>query len=327
MTFTHHSRQTVVYAAILTADDGLSQAAPFPVSGWPTRVWFVEFAPFCRLETANAGVTYGRHDVHPGVTADPGNDRPSHCDYGTDSVVVVDNRNEVRDFLISRRARITPDQAGLPAYGGNRRVPGLRREEVALLAGVSIDYYTRLERGKLNGVSEGVLEALADALQLDEAERAHLFDLARAGNHLAHPASHRAAAHPAQCAADLGCDHRRAGVRTQRPPRHLGREPTRLRALLRDVSRPGAADQRCPIRLPQPAGPYVLPRLERRSQRHCCDSAHRSRSQPPRPGPDRPGRGSRCGARSSGLAGPRTTYASTAPGAKTSITRSSATFI
>ena len=96
--------------------------------------------------------------------------------------MVVDNRNEVRDFLVSRRARITPERAGLPAYGGNRRVPGLRREEVAMLAGVSIDYYTRLERGNLNGVSQSVLEALADALQLDEAERAHLFDLARAGN-------------------------------------------------------------------------------------------------------------------------------------------------
>ena len=62
--------------------------------------------------------------------------------------MVVDNRNEVRDFLVSRRARITPERAGLPAYGGNRRVPGLRREEVAMLAGVSIDYYTRLERGQ-----------------------------------------------------------------------------------------------------------------------------------------------------------------------------------
>src|SRR5256885_16945407 len=96
------------------------------------------------------------------------------------SVVAVDNRNEVRDFLLSRRARITPERAGLPAYGGNRRVPGLRREEVALLAGVSIDYYVRLERGNLDGVSERVLEALARALQLNEAERAHLFDLARA---------------------------------------------------------------------------------------------------------------------------------------------------
>src|SRR6267142_395327 len=95
----------------------------------------------------------------------------------------MDTRNEIREFLRSRRARITPDQAGLRTYGGGgRRVPGLRREEVALLAGVSVDYYTRLERGNATGVSENVLAALARALQLDEAERAHLFDLARAAH-------------------------------------------------------------------------------------------------------------------------------------------------
>lgn len=93
--------------------------------------------------------------------------------------MLVDTKKETREFLTSRRARITPEQAGLPTYGA-RRVPGLRREEVAVLAGVSVPYYTRLERGDMNGVSEGVLEALARALQLDEAERAHLFDLARA---------------------------------------------------------------------------------------------------------------------------------------------------
>jgi transcriptional regulator with XRE-family HTH domain len=91
----------------------------------------------------------------------------------------VDTKSEVREFLTSRRARITPEEAGVTVYGA-RRVPGLRREEVAVLAGVSVDYYTRLERGNLSGVSEGVLEALARALRLDEAERAHLFDLARA---------------------------------------------------------------------------------------------------------------------------------------------------
>jgi transcriptional regulator with XRE-family HTH domain len=101
--------------------------------------------------------------------------------------VVVDNRNEIRQFLTSRRARITPGQAGLPVYGANRRVAGLRREEVALLAGVSVDYYTRLERGNLSGVSEAVLDALAQALQLDEAERGHLFDLARSANPTARP--------------------------------------------------------------------------------------------------------------------------------------------
>ena len=91
----------------------------------------------------------------------------------------MDHRNEIREFLSTRRARITPAQAGLPAYGGNRRVKGLRREEVCLLAGVSIDYYVRMERGNLSGVSDSVLEAVAGALQLDDAERDHLFDLAR----------------------------------------------------------------------------------------------------------------------------------------------------
>jgi transcriptional regulator with XRE-family HTH domain len=91
----------------------------------------------------------------------------------------VETRQEIREFLTSRRARITPEQAGLASYG-SRRVPGLRREEVAVLAGVSAPYYTRLERGDMSGVSESVLEALARALELDDAERAHLFDLARA---------------------------------------------------------------------------------------------------------------------------------------------------
>ena len=101
----------------------------------------------------------------------------------------MDNRTQIREFLVSRRARITPEQAGLPAYGGNRRVKGLRREEVALLAGVSIDYYVRMERGNLAGASDAVLDGIARALQLDEAERAHLFDLARAASRP--PARHR----------------------------------------------------------------------------------------------------------------------------------------
>lgn len=92
----------------------------------------------------------------------------------------VSIKDDVREFLTSRRAKVTPEQAGLPTFGDKRRVPGLRREEVALLAGVSADYYARLERGNLAGVSEQVLDALARALQLDDAERAHLFDLARA---------------------------------------------------------------------------------------------------------------------------------------------------
>jgi transcriptional regulator with XRE-family HTH domain len=94
----------------------------------------------------------------------------------------MSNGEEIRDFLSSRRARITPEQAGLPAYGGKRRVPGLRREEVALLAGISVEYYRRLERGNARGVSESVLEGIARVLQLDDAERAHLSDLVRAAN-------------------------------------------------------------------------------------------------------------------------------------------------
>jgi transcriptional regulator with XRE-family HTH domain len=90
----------------------------------------------------------------------------------------MDHRSEVQEFLRTRRARLTPEEAGLIG-GGHRRVPGLRREEVALLAGVSVDYYAQLERGDLAGASDEVLGALALALQLDEAETSHLFDLAR----------------------------------------------------------------------------------------------------------------------------------------------------
>src|SRR5215217_3190050 len=92
----------------------------------------------------------------------------------------VDRRREIREFLMSRRARVTPEQAGLYVLEGDvRRVPGLRREEVADLAGVSADYYTQLERGAVDGASDSVLNAVARALRLDDAERLHLFDLAR----------------------------------------------------------------------------------------------------------------------------------------------------
>lgn len=98
-------------------------------------------------------------------------------------------RREVREFLTTRRARITPDQVGLPSTGA-RRVPGLRRSEVATLAGLSVEYYARLERGQVAGASSGVLEALARALRLDETEREHLLDLARAADGI--PTSGRA---------------------------------------------------------------------------------------------------------------------------------------
>jgi transcriptional regulator with XRE-family HTH domain len=93
----------------------------------------------------------------------------------------VDPTDDLAEFLTSRRANITPEQVGLTTYG-SRRVKGLRREEVASLAGVSVEYYKRLERGQASGVSDGVLEALARALRLDDAERSHLHDLARAAS-------------------------------------------------------------------------------------------------------------------------------------------------
>jgi transcriptional regulator with XRE-family HTH domain len=91
-----------------------------------------------------------------------------------------DVRAQIREFLSTRRAKLTPERAGLPMYGGDRRrVSGLRREEVASLAGISSEYYTRLERGNVTGVSGSVVEGIAHALQLDEAERTHLLDLLR----------------------------------------------------------------------------------------------------------------------------------------------------
>ncbi|MFF4906414.1 helix-turn-helix transcriptional regulator [Streptomyces sp. NPDC001260] len=93
----------------------------------------------------------------------------------------MDNQAEVREFLTSRRAKITPEQAGLPS-GSRRRVPGLRRSEVAALADMSVEYYSKLERGNLAGASPAVLEALARALRLDDAERAHLLNLAHAAD-------------------------------------------------------------------------------------------------------------------------------------------------
>jgi transcriptional regulator with XRE-family HTH domain len=92
----------------------------------------------------------------------------------------MDSQSEIREFLMTRRARLTPEQAGLPDFGGRRRVDGLRREEVALMAGISVEYYTRLERGNATGVSEQVLDGISRALQLDDAEHAHLLDLVRA---------------------------------------------------------------------------------------------------------------------------------------------------
>ena len=94
----------------------------------------------------------------------------------------MDDREELREFLTSRRGRLTPQQAGLPDFGGRRRVPGLRRDEVALLAGMSVQYYTRFERGTATGLSEGILDGISRALRLTEAEHRHLYDLVRVAN-------------------------------------------------------------------------------------------------------------------------------------------------
>lgn len=94
----------------------------------------------------------------------------------------MDSSEEIREFLVSRRARLTPEDVGLPDYGGRRRVPGLRREEVAMLAGVSPEYYKRLERGNAGGVSDAVLDGIGRALRLDEAEHTYLHDLVRAAD-------------------------------------------------------------------------------------------------------------------------------------------------
>ena len=103
----------------------------------------------------------------------------------------MDSRSDIREFLTTRRARLTPAEAGLPNFGGQRRVPGLRREEVALLAGMSVEYYVRLERGNATGVSEQVLDGISRALQLDDAEHAHLLGLVRAANAGAQPQRRR----------------------------------------------------------------------------------------------------------------------------------------
>ncbi|VXC48021.1 helix-turn-helix transcriptional regulator [Nocardioides sp. AX2bis] len=109
----------------------------------------------------------------------------------------MDNRQEVSEFLTTRRARLTPEQVGLPSTG-TRRVPGLRRSEVATLAGLSVEYYARLERGQVAGASSSVLDALVRALQLDDTERAHLLDLARAADGI--PTSGRQRRRPAGAA-------------------------------------------------------------------------------------------------------------------------------
>ncbi|MFM9432797.1 helix-turn-helix transcriptional regulator, partial [Arthrobacter sp. MP_2.3] len=102
----------------------------------------------------------------------------------------MSTRNDIQEFLTSRRARLTPEQVGLQSYG-RRRVPGLRREEVAMLAQVSVEYYSRLERGNLSDVSESILESLVHALRLNDVEERHLRDLIRASDNSTRPKRQR----------------------------------------------------------------------------------------------------------------------------------------
>src|SRR5829696_4105515 len=119
------------------------------------------------------------HGLRSRDPSERGTDRASIATAAIPTVEPVSPRADLRDFLVSRRSKLTPEQAGLSVYGGNRRVTGLRREEAAMLAGISVEYYTRLERGSVGEVSDSVLEGVAHALQLDEAERDHLFRLVR----------------------------------------------------------------------------------------------------------------------------------------------------
>ena len=261
-------------------------------------------------------------------------DRHCHRTVGLRSVVDVDRKDDIREFLISRRAKVSPEQAGIPSYGELRRVPGLRREEVAQLAGVSTDYYTRLERGSIRGVSDAVLEAVAAALQLDEAERAHLMDLARTANAAVAPgtAPAAAAAGPPRGAAPAGRHDRsgrhwcRTAVRTCWPQTCWAVRFTRPvfnSAGHRRGRMPRAGCRTRRATFSSTRARRLLPRLARDRGHHGRDAALGSGAKPPRPGPERAGRGAdhaqrRCSPR----CGPGTTCGSTPRGPSASTTRS-----
>ena len=160
--------------------------------------------------------------------------------------------SELSQFLTSRRAKVTPEQAGLPTYG-QRRVPGLRREEVASLAGVSVEYYKRLERGNATGASDAVLDALADALRLDDAERAHLFDLARAASPIAarrrrRPVQQRVRPVVQRILDSIDAPATVSNMRCD----YLAANQLGPRALLAAVREPRAAAQQRTLHLPRP---------------------------------------------------------------------------
>ena len=241
----------------------------------------------------------------------------------------MDNRAEVREFLMTRRARVTPDAAGIPA-GPTAASPGLRRSEVAALAGVSVEYYSKLERGAIAGASASVLDAVSRALQLDDTERAHLLDLARAADGI--PTSGRPrrragkpAATAAQPAVGAVVDHRRRRVRPRSAPEPPRRQRPRSGVLLARHRRRRAHAQPGPVPVPRPGRTRLLPRLGpvRRDVRR--RHARRSRPRPARQGPAGPRRRTLdCAARHSARSGRRTTCAPTGPARSASSIPSSA---
>ena len=206
----------------------------------------------------------------------------------------MDNRQEVREFLTTRRARITPDQVGLPTTG-SRRVPGLRRSEVATLAGLSVEYYARLERGQIAGASSSVLEALARALQLDETERAHLYDLARAADGI--PTSGRPRRRtPSKAASRLSLQWALEAITdgvafVRDPHQNLLATNTLGRAFYSPVIGDGGrTPEPRAVPVPRPRLARLLPRLGAVRRDVRGHHAHRGRPRPPRPGPAGPRR-------------------------------------
>ena len=245
------------------------------------------------------------------------------------SVDPVDNRSEVREFLLSRRARITPEQAGLPAYGGNRRVPGLRREEVAMLAGRQRRLLRAARTRQASPVSPTACSnAVADALQLDEAERTHLFDLARTANATASadpaPAVAGRRSGPACSGSSTRSPTRRPGFRNGRldvlAANQLGARPVRASS-----RRPGPARQHRPVHVPQPPRPGVLRDWDTIAKDMVAVLRAEAGRNPYDKASDRPRRRAVHPQREFRILWAATTCFSTAPAASGCTTRSSAT--
>ena len=235
--------------------------------------------------------TERRSAAGEGEPVERGTGRDPHARRGAPTVVGMDQRQELRDFLLSRRARITPQQAGLPHFGASsRRVPGLRRSELALLANVSVEYLTKLERGNATGVSDTVLESVAQALQLDAGgDLAPVRPRPRRPDRVRHAPPAGAAAGPARRPAAARRDAGRPGVRAERPARPARRQRPRQGAVRRRL-RAGSAHagrrrhpERRPLHLPRRARRRALPRLGQGRRRHRRRPARRGRAQPDRP--------------------------------------------